>query len=240
MTARDRAFHTTRWSVVLASHQHEPERARRALGELAEIYWYPLWAFARRFGLGAEDATDAVQEFFCALVEKASLAGARPEQGRFRAYLRTAFRNFLVNRRAHDAAAKRGGDRTILSIDAPAADERYAREPASEDTPEGSFDRAWARTLLARVVDRLAAEWTEKGEPERFEALRELFLGASDEPYAAVAERIGMSEGACKVAVHRLRKRYKKLLTEEIAETLDDPGGVSDELAHLFRALGGA
>lgn len=237
--AASHGFHTTRWSVVLASHQTEPARARRALGELAEIYWYPLWGYARRFGLGVEDATDATQEFFCQVVERSSLAGADPERGRFRAYLRTAFRNFLVNRSERERAVKRGGGSVVLSIDAPAADERFGREPADDEAPDRAFDRAWARTLLARVVDRLASEWTERGDLERFEGLRDLFLGGGGESYAQAATRLGMSEGAVKVAVHRLRKRYKKLLTEEIADTLDDPGAVDEELGHLFRALGG-
>lgn len=223
----------------MGSSSAEPERARRALGELAEIYWYPLWAFARRFGLDEHSATDAVGEFFLAVIERASLAGARPEVGRFRSYLSTAFRNFLVNRAKSERALKRGGGASIVSIDAEEAGKRYALEPADSASPEALFDQAWARALLAQVVDRLGEEWAERGDTERFLELRGLFLGNSDETYAVVAERLGMSEGACKVAVHRLRKRYKKLLTEEIADTLDDPGLVEEELAHLFRALRG-
>ena len=232
-----RSFRTTRWSVVLASHDSEPQRARRALGELATLYWFPLWAFARRSGLDSDAATDAVQEFFARVIEHSSLASATPERGRFRSYLRTAFRHFLVNEAERARAVKRGGGVATLSIDEASADARYERESVNSETPETSFDRAWARTLLERVVDGLAEEFEVRGDRERFDELRGLFLGTSQESYADVAARLGMTEGACKVAVHRLRKRYKALLTAEIAETLEDPGGVSEELAYLFRAL---
>lgn len=235
----DGTFHTTRWSVIQASHDSEPQRARRALGELAEIYWYPLWAFAKRSGLDTHAATDAVGDFFLGVIEHASLAGARPEAGRFRGYLRTAFRHFLINQAERSRALKRGGGAEVFAIDAADADRRYTNEPVDVASPEALFDQAWARALLDHVVTRLANEWEERGELERFTALRGLFLGGGGETHAEVALLLGMTEGSCKVAVHRLRKRYKTLLTEEIGETLTDPGEVEEELAYLFRALRG-
>jgi RNA polymerase sigma factor (sigma-70 family) len=223
--------------VLLAGYPDTP-LAREALAELCNAYWYPLYAYIRRRGYGPEQARDLTQDFFARALEKGLLAEADPGQGRFRSFLRAVCADFLANRRDRDNALKRGGGRTALSIDARDAEGRYALEPAHELTPERIFDRSWALTLLERVLDRLGREYDEAGKAATFEALRGMLDGTSDATsYAAVAARMGTTEGAARVAAHRLRRRYGEMLRREIASTLADPAEVEDEIRELFAAL---
>ncbi len=231
-------FPTTRWSRVIVAGDPDAPRSRESLAELCSAYWYPLYAYIRRRGYDPEPARDLTQDFFARLLEKGLLAEADPSRGRFRAFLRTVCTHFLANRRDHEQARKRGGGRTFLPIDATVAEGRYALEQADGLTPERIFERSWAMTLLRRVLDQLDREYDEAGKAATFEALRGLLAGDPEAPsYAAVAARLGTSEGAARVAAHRLRRRYGELLRQEIASTLAEPEEIDDEIKELFAAL---
>lgn len=232
-------FPTTQWSRVISAGDPDAPQARESLAELCNAYWYPLYAYIRRRGHDPELARDLTQDFFARALEKGLLAEADPARGRFRSFLRTVCAHFLSNRRDWEHARKRGGGRAVLSIDADGAEGQYARELADGLTPERIFDRSWALTLLGRVLDRLGREYDEAGKGAAFEALRGLLDGDAAAPsYAAVAARLGTTEGAARVAAHRLRRRYGDLLRQEIAATLADPAQVDDEIQDLFAALG--
>jgi RNA polymerase sigma-70 factor (ECF subfamily) len=231
-------FPTTHWSRIVAAGDPRSPQTREALAALCEAYWYPIYAYIRRRGVEPEQARDLTQDFFVRVVEKGLFAEADPHRGRFRSFLRTVCAHALANRRDHDRAQKRGGGKPLLSIDARDAEGRYAREPAHDFTPERVFDRVWALTLLGRVLDQLEREYDDAGRQSTFEQLRTVLTDAADAaPYAEIAARVGSTEGAVRVAVHRLRKRYGVLLREEIAATLEDPADVDDEIHALFAAL---
>jgi RNA polymerase sigma factor (sigma-70 family) len=232
-------FPTTRWSLVLQAGDADAPLAEESLAELCGAYWYPLYAYVRRRGHGPEEARDLTQDFFARAIEKGLLAEADPSRGRFRSFLRTVCAHFLANRRDWDRAKKRGGGQAVVSIDAADAESRYSRELADGLTPERIFDRSWALTLLGRVLDRLGREYDEAGKAAVFEALRGVLSEDPDAPsYAAVASRLRTSEGAARVAAHRLRRRYGELLRQEIAATVAEPADVDDEIRNLFAALG--
>ncbi|MGO9468039.1 MAG: RNA polymerase sigma factor [Isosphaeraceae bacterium] len=231
-------FPTTRWSRVIAAGDRDAPEAREALATLCGAYWYPIYAYIRRQGYAPDDAQDLTQDFFAYVLERGVLAKADPDRGRFRAFLRTVCARRLSGQCDRANAYKRGGGRRILPIDVLDAEGRYAREPAHELTPERIFDRSWAVTLLARVYDELRREYDDAGRAGTFEELRAVLTGgARAAPYASIAERLGSTEGAVRVAVHRLRRRYGMLLRQEIAATVDDPAQVDDEIRSLFAAL---
>lgn len=225
-------FRTTRWSLVLAAGRSGTPGARRALEELCETYWFPLYAWARREGRDRDAAQDAVQGFFARLLEREGIRAASPGRGRFRSFLLTAFRNFLRNEAAHAAALKRGGGVRPVSFDCADAEGRMRIEPAHGATPERLYLRDWAVAVLDRVLAELRRVHEESGTLERFEALKGCLAGED-----ASAAALGMTEGARRVAVHRLRAQYRDLLREEIAQTLDEGEDVEAEIADLFRAL---
>ena len=230
-------FAATRWSVVVRAGAADAD-ARDALSALCETYWYPLYAWARRSGLRTEDARDATQDFFARLIEKRDFRDATPVRGRFRSYLLGAFRNFLANRRAAARALKRGGDRAVLSLDFAGAEERLALEPAA-DAPERVYERDWARALVDTSFDDLRAAYAARGEADLFDALRPALAGdGAGPPRATLALELGLGEGALKVAIHRLRKRFRDRLLTNVRATVDAPEDAADELAALFRALG--
>jgi RNA polymerase sigma factor (sigma-70 family) len=231
-------FATTRWSLVLAAGRRSSPGASAALTSLCEKYWYPLYAFARRRGYAAHDAADLTQSFFATLLEKDSLRGADQRKGRFRSFLLTMFKRFLSNERDRAHADKRGGHRTILSFDVETAEARYRLEPAHEQTPERAFERQWATTLLARVLEKLEQEYTHKDRGELFAACRGYLVGAGGTAgYAQTAAALGSTEGAVKVAVHRMRQRYRELLKAEIADTVESTQDVEEELRSLLAAV---
>lgn len=234
------SFAPTRWSVVVAAGGPDTAGTRAALETLCEAYWYPLYAWARRRGHAAADAEDRVQGFFAELLEKRWVEAADPARGRFRAFLLTAFRRHVGRVRARDAARKRGGDRTKLSLDFAAGERRYALEPFHEATAERVFERRWALTVLARVLGDLRREAEEEGRGEAFRLLSGFLPGGTEErSYRQVGEALGTSEGAVKIAVHRLRRRYRDRLRAEVAETVADPADVDAELRSLREALRG-
>ena len=228
---RTAGFHPTRWSLVLAAAGSD-ENARQALSTLCATYWYPLYAFARRRGADAHSAEDLVQGFFARLLERNDLAAADPGRGRFRAYLLTAFKNFTSNVRRAERTVKRGGGQVPLSLDLREADGRYAVEPADERPPEDVFERAWAQSVLRAATERLRADYDARGRAVIFEGLLQ-YLGGADVSYADTARALGMTEGAVRVAVHRLRQAFGVALRAEIAQTVADPGEVEGELVAL-------
>lgn len=230
----------TLWSVVLAAGSTDSVVARPALQQLCSTYWYPLYSFARRQGFGPADAEDITQGFFAHLLEHDGLRGLDRARGRFRSFLLASLRNFINNLREHQAAKKRGGGREIVSLDAAAAEEKFGIEPRDPaETPEKLFDRQWAHALLDRALGRLRGEFAAAGKAGHFDALQETLAGERvTGGYAALGGRLGMSEGAVKVAVHRFRLRYREVIREEIAATIGSPGDIEDELRELFAALG--
>jgi RNA polymerase sigma-70 factor (ECF subfamily) len=235
-----RQFATTRWSVVLAAGESGTPGSREALARLCETYWYPLYAFARRWGHTADEAQELTQEFFARLLEKHYLGDVRPERGRFRSFLLASLKHFLLNERDRVLAQKRGGGQPPIPLEIETAEGRYRLEPIETTTPETIFERRWALTLLDRVVRRLGDEYADSDRTRLFAALKGFLTGQGDTPkYAEVASALGMTDGAVKVAVHRLRRRFGELLRDEIADTVADPADVDDEIRYLFKVLGG-
>jgi RNA polymerase sigma factor (sigma-70 family) len=235
--ARDR-FDTTEWSLVLAARHRTSPGAERALASLCQRYWYPVYAYVRRQGENAEDAADLTQGFFTRLIEKDYLSQVDRERGRFRAFLLAACRHFLSNERDHARAQKRGGGRPVISIDTAAAEERRRIEPTHELTPEKEFLRRWALTVIDQALASLRAELAEQGKAGLFDSLKSFLVGdAGEDSGARVAREMGTTEGAVRVAVHRLRKRFRVRLREEIAHTVEDDAALDDELKSLLAAL---
>lgn len=230
-------FATTRWSLVLAAKQANPQ-GRKALSELCQMYWYPLYAYTRRRGHDRQQAEDLTQGFFADLLCRQDLHKAKSEQGRFRSYLLACLQNFLANEHHKATAQKRGGGRALLSLDMARAAERYQMEPVHGWTPERLFQRRWALTLLARVLAQLGEEYQEKNRQAIFQHLQVFLQSDSPTPsYSALAHNLGISEGAVKVSVHRLRRRYRELLKQAIAETLASPEEVEAEIQDLLAAV---
>jgi RNA polymerase sigma factor (sigma-70 family) len=231
-------FPTTHWSRVVTAGDRAAPEARGALAELCAIYWYPLYAFVRRRGHDHEATEDLVQDFFVTLLEKDSLSTIDRAKGRFRSFLMAACIHYLANRRDYDRALKRGRGRLAMPFNTLRAEDRYRLEPTHELTAERLFERRWATTLLDMVLERLAAEMSRAGKARLFEALRPALLGTPEKvPYADIAAAVGCSEAAARVAAHRLRARYRNLLREEVARTLDDPTAIEDEIRDLFAAF---
>src|SRR5271170_2650276 len=229
-------FPTTRWTLVVAAGDPRRKEARSALVSLCENYWYPLYAYLRRRGYPADQAQDLTQEFFMRVLEGRYLDRADPEKGRFRSFILTSLKFFVADEEDRQRARKRGGG-ALAPLEFPSGEERYQREPANEETPERIFERRWALSLIDRVVEKLREEFVHHGRPEHFERLKVFLLGQSDAPYAALALEMNTSEGALKVAIHRLRKRYRELFRQEIADTVADPADVESELRFLAAVL---
>lgn len=231
-------FVTTRWSIVVAAGDRATPDARDALADLCSAYWYPIYAYVRRHGHDADEAQDLTQSFFARLLEKHVVEDARRERGRFRSFLLGALKHFLANEWRREHAMKRGGHLSIASIDVGDGETRYAHEPSRARTPEQLFERRWALTVLDNVLRALESETVAEGKAHLFERLKCYLSGDVGAPsYAETGVMLGMSDGAVKVAVHRLRQRYKSILREQIAETVADESEVDEEIAALFAAL---
>ncbi|MGB6365872.1 MAG: sigma-70 family RNA polymerase sigma factor [Thermoanaerobaculia bacterium] len=229
---------TTQWSQVLAARDGSETEARRALEELCQTYWQPLYAYVRHQGANPDEASDLTQAYFTELLEKDLLADVDPAKGRFRAYLLATLRNFLSRDRTKAGRLKRGGGTSTLSLDMEAGEVRYTVHPSEKMTPEDIFEHRWAVTVLDRAMGRLERDSSFTGGEEQFQSLKPYLTGDLPRlPYRQVAASLGMSEGAVKVAVHRLRKRFGEYLRLEIAETVVDPSDVDDEVRHLLEVV---
>jgi DNA-directed RNA polymerase specialized sigma24 family protein len=232
------AFPSTRWSRIVAAADLATPEAQAALADLCSAYWYPIYAFVRRKGNDAEKSLDLTQGYFTRLLEKGVLAGADRRKGRFRSFLRADCEHYLIDQHRRETAQQRGGGVALIPIDAQDAEGRYRYEPADTMTPDRLFDRTWAVTLLGRVLELLAAEYTESGRGEDFAHLKVVLTeGKGAVPAATLAERLGVSEGAVHTAVHRLKKRYRAILQDQIAATVEEPAQIDDEIRDLFEAI---
>jgi RNA polymerase sigma factor (sigma-70 family) len=232
-------FAATRWTLVLsAARGSMSAHAAGAMAELCGIYWYPLYAFLRRRGYNADEAEDLTQEFFARLLAKKGLARVDREKGKFRSFLLASMKHFLANEWDRARAQKRGGGQLVVPLDGLSAAARYGLEPAHNVTPERLFERQWALAVLERVLARLQAEYLANGKQALFDAL-EGFLTASSKTatYAEIGAALGMTETAVKVAAHRMRRRYRDLLREEIAHTVAGPDEIDDEIRYLLSCL---
>lgn len=231
-------FNTTRWSMVLAAREPDAAQSSAALEQLCRTYWYPLYAFVRREGYPHQDAEDLTQGFFERLMEKRYLNQVDPARGRFRSFLVAALKHFLSDQRDRERAAKRGGGRIPISLDAQTAEELYRLELGSELSGEELFERRWALTVLDLARGRLRKEYVTAGKAELHERVRIFEAGDTGVPsYAEVGARLGLSESAVKSAAHRLRQRFRELVRAEIAETVSDPREVDDEIRHLLAVI---
>ncbi len=225
--------------MVCAARDGDATEAREALEALCATYWYPLYAFVRRKGHDVDVAQDLVQGFLTRLLEKGDLAAVERSKGKFRSFLMAACTHYLANQAKHDRALMRGGGRLPISIDRLAAEGRYGREPAHTLTAERLFERQWALTLLENVIKALAAEMTRAGKARDFEVLRPALLGGAERtPYREIAAALNVSENAARTAAHRIRRRYRELLREEVERTLADPSDLDEEIRSLFASLG--
>jgi RNA polymerase sigma-70 factor (ECF subfamily) len=232
------AFVTTHWSVVVKAGQSDTPRVHQALSHLCETYWYPLYTYVRKRGYSPEDAQDLTQEFFARLLERKWVSEANQERGRFRSFLLSAMNHFLADEWDKARAQKRGGGVTKVPLQLGTAETRYGVEPADPITPEQSFERRWALTLLEQVLKCLQQDYEQEGKAKLFAELR--FAISADQaaiPYAELAARLGMSEAAIRVSVYRLRKEYRQALRAQIAETVTDEAEVAAELAYLREIL---
>ena len=232
-------FATTHWSVVLTAGRNDTIRARAALENLCQTYWYPLYAYVRRRGHSPEDAQDLTQAFYARLLERNWVGDADQQKGRFRSFLLSALNHFLSDEWDRARAQKRGGGVPQVPLQFDMAETRYGHEPVDSVTPEQNYERRWALTLLDTVLSRLRSEYEQDSRGELFIALHPCLVGdRTAQPYAELAAKLGVNEGTVKSAVHRLRQRYRQLLRDEIAQTVAKSGEVDDELRHLFVVLG--
>jgi RNA polymerase sigma-70 factor (ECF subfamily) len=235
---RDGLYSTTQWSLVVAAGDSQNPDAREALESLCRVYWYPVYAQIRKRGQDPEAAKDLTQGFFAELLEKRSLRLADPNRGRFRSFLKSSVDHFLSHERHRAAALKRGGARSIVSLDFDGAEAQYRLEPVRDQKPDKLFERRWARAMLSCVLERLGEEARAAGDAYRFQRLASFLTGRTPGlGYREVAAELEMTEAAVKVAVHRMRHRYGELLRAEVARTVNDAAGVDAEIRYLFLAL---
>jgi DNA-directed RNA polymerase specialized sigma24 family protein len=237
-TDAPRVFPNTRWSVVLAATRKDAPESAAALESLCRAYWYPLYAYVRRCGQSPPDAQDLTQEFFRRLLEKRWLDSVDREKGKLRMFLIGALKHFMRNEWRRASTQRRGGGRALVPFDTSIAESRFAADPSATLAADETFDRVWALTLLDLTLDRLEMEFVTAGKPDHFAALKGCLMserGAID--YPAVASRLGVNEGAARVAVHRLRKRFRDIYRQEISHTLANGADLDTELRQLAAAL---
>jgi RNA polymerase sigma factor (sigma-70 family) len=233
-------FTTTHWSVVVAAADAPSPESAAALETLCRAYWFPLYAYVRRQCSSPEEAQDLTQEFFARLLDKKYVGHAHPELGKFRTFLLTSLKHFLVSEWRKTERLKRGGGQALISWDADAAEQGYAAEPPGELTSEKIYEKRWAIALMERVLARLRDEYHAADRDRLFEQLKTCVWGdESPRPYAAIATELGLTEGAVKAIVHRLRQRCRELLRAEIAQTVARPEEIDDELRHLIEVFSG-
>ncbi|MFB0556135.1 MAG: RNA polymerase sigma factor [Phycisphaerae bacterium] len=231
-------FATTHWSVILAAGDTSASQHEQALSSLCKTYWFPLYAYLRRRGYNAHQAEDYTQGFFAQMLDKHYLRKVSPKPGKFRSFLLAAFRHYVADEHDHARAIKRGGSRKILSLDFNTAERKYALGLTYDLSPDKVFERSWALAVLEKTMDRLRAELAGRDKQRHFDVFR-IYLGgqAAKVPYHDVADKLKMTEGAVKVAIHRLRRRYREILREEIAQTVAGEDQIDEEIKDLFAVL---
>jgi RNA polymerase sigma-70 factor (ECF subfamily) len=231
-------FATTHWSVVLAAGKSSSAQQKKALETLCQSYWFPLYAFLRRRGYDSHQAEDYTQGFFADILEKHDLRAADPERGKFRSFLLATLKHFLSDERDRAYAKKRGGGRKLLSLDFQEAESQYHLEPADRLSPEKLFEKSWALTVLEKTMVSLRADSARRGKEDVFDHLKVYLTTEKDEiPYRDMAEKLKMSEGSVRVTVHRLRRHYREILRDEIAQTVATEDQIDEEIRQLFTAL---
>jgi len=234
----DAWFVTTHWSVVVNAQREQSADSRAALETLCGTYWYPLYAYVRRLGNNPSDAEDLTQSFFARLLEKDYLKAATKEKGRFRTFLLMALKRYVAKEWHREHAAKRGGAAQIISLDAQSAENKFALEPSHNVAPDVLFDRQWAMALLEQTMAQLHDEYASSERGQLFELMRSCLLKEDSAPaYRDIAVQLNLTEAAVKMAVHRLRSRYREILHGKIAETVSSPDEVDQELNHLFSSF---
>jgi RNA polymerase sigma-70 factor (ECF subfamily) len=231
-------FHTTHWSIVLRAGQSDAGLAKKALEDLCQRYWYPIYCFVRRRGYSPEDAQDLTQEFFSRLLASNGLASVDRSKGKFRSFLLASVSHLLANEWNRSQRQKRGGGSLHFSLDVAAAEGRFQLDPSDALTPETIYERRWAETVVDSVTRRLEAEFAEAGMGKRFDVLK-VFLVADEEPasYAEAARRLEISDGAVRTAIYRMRQRYGELFRTEISKTVSGPQEMEEELRHFLAVL---
>ena len=238
MSRDARQFVTTHWTLVLAARNESSPDARQALEELCRMYWYPLYAFLRRQGYDSDKAQDLTQGFFARLLEKHYLDDVRPERGRFRTFLLTSLKHFTLNEHDREQAIKRGRGVRVVPLEIETAEGLYALEPRDDVTPESLFERRWALTLLDQALARVRREYVEAGKETLFDQLRPYLVREDDaRAYTELGPELGMSEGAIRVAVHRLRRRFAAVLRAQIANTVSSDQEIEAELEYLLAVV---
>lgn len=236
----NRQFATTQWSMVRAVNNENEAAANSALQELCQTYWYPLYTYVRRQGNDASEAADLTQAFFADLLQREDLKKVDPSLGKFRSFLLTALKHFLLNQWDKAKAQKRGGGTSPLSLDFGEADNRYRLEPSHAQTPDLIYQKQWAKTLLDRVTQSLRSEFVKRGKAHQFDKLKKFLAGKNnEETLGEAAHQLSMSEVAVKVAVHRMRQRFGEILRSEIANTVSTEEEIDAEIQQLFDVLSG-
>ena len=231
-------FATTRWSVVMAAGKSSSANQKQALETLCQSYWFPLYAFLRRRGYESHQAEDFTQAFFAYILEREDLRSADPKYGKFRSFLLVRLKSFVSDETDRARAQKRGGGKKIISLSLENAEGQYALEPADQLSPEKLFEKSWAMTVLERTMDRLETDMANKKKQKLFEHLKVYLTTEKDViPYQNMTTELDMTEGSIRVAVHRLRRQYRKLLRDEIAQTVADEDQIDEEMGCLFAAL---
>lgn len=231
-------FRTTLWTVVLTAGDRSSPHSDAALARLCQTYWLPVYAFIRKRGHPPDSAQDLTQSFFVRFLERNDAGRVRRERGRFRSFLMTSVENFLRSEHTRATRQKRGGGELPLSLDTAAAEKEFLNEPAETVTPASAFDKQWAKTLLDNAMQRLAGEYRESGKTALFEQLQSHLWGDSDSiQYDELSHRLSMSVVHLRVTAHRIRLRYKEILREEIAQTVEGPGEIDSELRYLLQVV---
>ena len=234
---RQAAFQNTLWSQVFAAGKLNSPDSKQALEELCRLYWFPIYAFLRRWGRDREEARDLTQGFFEYLLERNAIANANPKRGRFRSFLLGTLKNYVSNEQNWANAIKRGGQHKLVSIDEETAEGLYKHEPVTHATPDSIFERRWAMAVIEEAMNRLRSEYSHAGMEALFVSLQPWMTGDCESGFAALGAALGKSEGNARVLVHRLRERFRKLIRAVIADTVTDADEVETEFAHLQAAL---
>ena len=235
----NRRFHTTRWSLVFLAGNSDSIDGREALGELIESYWYPLYAYSRRWGHDEHDASDLTQGFFATLLEEKRLPVASPTRGRFRSFLLSSFKNYSANQKRDAKALKRGGGVIVHSLQFQDSENRYIHEPFTDETAEQLYERSWVNSLLSRVDARLGENYHRAGRDQLFSLLHPHLMNRSDAlPKETIGVQLKLSSAAIAMSLHRMRQRYSELVREEVSATVENSEEVDDELRHLMTIVG--